>query len=74
MREPTNITIELFKGDPTKGHEGWCMVIQFTDMDTGERVVLKGRKPVAGGNINTALSLASNLLHEEFRKRQETSG
>lgn len=40
MREPTNITIELFKGDPTKGHHGWGVVARFTDHDTGDEIVV----------------------------------
>lgn len=34
----TNINISLFKGDPTKGHEGWLVEVQFSHPETRKQV------------------------------------
>jgi hypothetical protein len=38
MKMPTNITIELFCGDPTKDHDGWRAVATWTDPRTGAQI------------------------------------
>lgn len=58
---PTNITIDLFLGDPNKGRTGWCCAIQFTDPNTGNREYIEVK--LAHEDIDSVLKVAASVLY-----------
>ncbi len=58
---PTNITIDLFRGDPNKGRTGWCFTVQFTDPDTSKRKYIEVKS--ANEDIFQVLKTAASVLY-----------
>jgi hypothetical protein len=63
----TNITIDLFLGDPNKGRTGWCFAVQFTDPNTGKREHIEVK--MAHEDLDSALKMAASVLYPWLKPR-----
>lgn len=63
MKLPTNLTIELFQGDPAKGRDGWLATASWTN-EQGEQTVIRYMTPFGFSQAiqNVGRSLSNHFL------------